>query len=172
MRISVCASVCCLNLRIKLYYTTADLRWQLNHPSKRPRIDQVSVSGISRCSVDSSYVRLSNDLGPNQVCTLFGSKGGSTLISGKDYIAAGYGFDHGDLWRRCLPVLFVLTVAFQTTQIIALEFFPVGAEPTFLISTDPVALTATWRQPVALYICQGDRRTEAKERSPESEKNA
>ena len=151
-RISVCAFICFLGLRITLYYTTANLRRQLNHPSKRPRIDQVSVSGIIRFSVNNSYVRLSHHLGPNQVCTLFGSKGGSTLISGKAYISAGYGFDRDDLWTRCFLVLFALTIAFQISQIIALEFFPVGERLTLLISTNPVALTATWRQPVALYI--------------------
>jgi len=152
MRISVCASVCFLNLRINFYYTTADLRWQLNYPPQRPRIDQVSVSDIIRCSVDNSYVRLSDHLGPNQVCTLFGSKGGSPLISGRAYIAAGYGFDHDDLWRRRFLVLFALTIALQILQVIASEFFPVGARFTLLISTDLVAPTASWRQPVALYI--------------------
>ena len=102
--------------------------------------------------MDSSDVRLSDHLGLNQVCTLFGSKGGSTLISGKAYIATGYGFDHDDLWSRCFLVLFALTVALQISQIIALEFCPVSAELTLLIPTDPVALAATWRQPVTLYI--------------------
>ena len=92
------------------------------------------MSGVIRCSVNKSYIRPSHHLGPNQVCTLFGSTGGSTLISGKAYIAAGYGFEHDDLWRRCFFVLFALTVALQISQIIALEFFPVGAEFTLLIS--------------------------------------
>ena len=106
--------------------------------------------------MDNSYVRLREHLGPNQVCTLFGSKGGSAFILGKDYIAAAYAFDHNTVWRRCFLVLFPLTIALQISQIIALEFFPVGAEFTLLISIDPVTLTATWRQPVALYTRQGD----------------
>ena len=121
----------------KLYYTTANLRRQLNRPSKRPRIDQVSVSGIARGLVNNSYVRLSHHLGPNQVCTLFGSKGGSTLISGRAYIAAGYGLNPDDLWRRCFLVLFALTVAFHILQVIALEFSPVGAEFTLPYQLTP-----------------------------------
>ncbi|KAF9010854.1 ABC-2 type transporter-domain-containing protein [Cyathus striatus] len=65
-----------------------------------------------------------NELGPNQACTLFGSQRGSNIISGRDYLAVGYGLDANDLWRRCFPVLVGFFITFQITQLLALEFFP------------------------------------------------
>ena len=67
-----------------------------------------------------------DQLGPNQACTLFGAKSGSNIISGVDYIAAGYGLDVNDLWRRNLPVLIGFFLLFQLTQILVLEFVPVS----------------------------------------------
>lgn len=67
----------------------------------------------------------SDDLGPNQACTLFGAQGGSSIISGTSYISAGYGLDPKDLWRRDFPVLVGFFILFQLTQIFALEFYPV-----------------------------------------------
>ena len=68
-----------------------------------------------------------DQLGPNQACTLFGAKSGSNIISGADYIAAGYGLDVNDLWRRNLPVLIGFFLLFQLTQILVLEFVPVSS---------------------------------------------
>ncbi|RXW23030.1 hypothetical protein EST38_g2801 [Candolleomyces aberdarensis] len=65
-----------------------------------------------------------DQLSVNQVCTLFGSQGGSNLISGVDYIRAGYGLDPNDLWRRNLPVLVAFFLFFQIAQFLALEFYP------------------------------------------------
>ncbi|KAF6809416.1 ABC transporter [Colletotrichum musicola] len=36
----------------------------------------------------------------HQVCTLAGSKAGTTLVEGADYIAAGFSYFKGDLWRN------------------------------------------------------------------------
>ncbi|KAG6911302.1 hypothetical protein DXG01_002141 [Tephrocybe rancida] len=63
-------------------------------------------------------------LGPNQACTLFGATSGSNIISGKAYLLAGYNIDTADLWRRNFLVLVGFFLAFQITQIVALEFFP------------------------------------------------
>lgn len=65
-------------------------------------------------------------VGPNQACTLFGAENGSALISGVNYISASFGIDVKDLWRRNLPVLIGFFIAFQITQILALEFYPVS----------------------------------------------
>ena len=68
-----------------------------------------------------------DQLGPNQACTLFGAKSGSNIISGVDYIAAGYGLDVNDLWRGNLPVLIGFFLLFQLTQILVLaKFVPVS----------------------------------------------
>ncbi|KAG7452088.1 uncharacterized protein BT62DRAFT_882231 [Guyanagaster necrorhizus] len=64
------------------------------------------------------------ELGPNQVCTIFGGVSGSDFVRGKDYISVGYGLDSKDIWRRCLLVLIGFMIAFQITQVIALEYFP------------------------------------------------
>ncbi|ESK96125.1 pleiotropic drug resistance abc transporter [Moniliophthora roreri MCA 2997] len=65
-----------------------------------------------------------DQLGPNQACTLFGATGGSDLISGSNYISAGYGIFVSDIWKRCFVVLVGFFIAFQITQVIALEYFP------------------------------------------------
>jgi hypothetical protein len=67
-----------------------------------------------------------NDLGPNQVCTLFGAQSGSNIISGSDYILAGYGIDTADLWRHNFLVVVGFFLAFQITQFLALEYHPVS----------------------------------------------
>lgn len=64
------------------------------------------------------------ELGPNQACTIFGAVSGSDIVRGEDYISAGYGLDSKDIWRRCLLVLIGFMIAFQITQVIALEYFP------------------------------------------------
>ena len=64
-------------------------------------------------------------LGPNQVCTLFGSTPGETLVSGREYLSAGYGLDVSDLWRRNFLVLIGFMVVFQFTQMLLIEYYPV-----------------------------------------------
>ncbi|KAF5312934.1 hypothetical protein D9619_002752 [Psilocybe cf. subviscida] len=90
-------------------------------------------------------------LGPNQACTLFGAERGNNVISGTAYIAAGYGIDVRDLWRRHLPVLLGFFIFFQLTQILALEFYPqYGAELSFSIfakeSEETKRLNATLKE--------------------------
>ncbi|TFK42022.1 pleiotropic drug resistance ABC transporter [Crucibulum laeve] len=68
--------------------------------------------------------KYSDDVGPNQACTLFGAESGSNIISGTSYLSAGYGLNVNDLWRRCLLVLIGFVLVFQLTQILALEFYP------------------------------------------------
>ncbi|KAJ3545283.1 hypothetical protein NMY22_g2500 [Coprinellus aureogranulatus] len=65
-----------------------------------------------------------DQLSVNQVCTLYGSTGGSAIISGTDYIKAGYGLDPKDIWRQNLPVLIAFFLAFEIAQILALEYYP------------------------------------------------
>ncbi|KAK0208987.1 ABC-2 type transporter-domain-containing protein [Desarmillaria ectypa] len=64
------------------------------------------------------------ELGPNQACTIFGAVSGNDIVRGEDYISVGYGLDSNDIWRRCLLVLIGFMIAFQITQVIALEYFP------------------------------------------------
>ena len=68
-------------------------------------------------------------LGPNQVCTLFGSTGGSTAVSGRDYLSVGYGLNVDDLWRRNFTVLLGFFIAFQITQMLLIEYYPVRRGP-------------------------------------------
>ncbi|EJC98670.1 uncharacterized protein FOMMEDRAFT_170902 [Fomitiporia mediterranea MF3/22] len=63
-------------------------------------------------------------VGPNQVCTLFGSSPSSSSVPGSSYIGAGYQYNVSDLWRRNFVVLAAFFVVFQITQLIALEYFP------------------------------------------------
>ncbi|KAI0006223.1 ABC-2 type transporter-domain-containing protein [Russula compacta] len=64
------------------------------------------------------------ELGPNQVCTLFGAHPGSSAVSGKDYLKAGYGLDTDDLWPRHFLVLFLFLCFFCSTQTTVIEIFP------------------------------------------------
>lgn len=65
-------------------------------------------------------------LGPNQVCTLYGSPPGGSHTPGASYIDVGYDLKVSSLWRRNLPVLIGFFVFFQITQALAIEFFPVS----------------------------------------------
>jgi ABC-type multidrug transport system permease subunit len=39
-------------------------------------------------------------LGPNQICTLRGSKPGNPIVSGADYIAASFNYQTNNVWRN------------------------------------------------------------------------
>lgn len=66
-------------------------------------------------------------LGPNQVCTLFGSTPGSTQVPGPSYLSVGYGLNVADIWRRNFTVLVGFFIAFQITQMLLIEYYPVSA---------------------------------------------
>lgn len=66
-------------------------------------------------------------LGPNQVCTLFGSSPANPEVSGRSYISVGYQYDVSDLWRRNFTVLLGFFILFQITQLVSLEYFPVSS---------------------------------------------
>ncbi|KAI0375499.1 hypothetical protein BV20DRAFT_1073696 [Pilatotrama ljubarskyi] len=63
-------------------------------------------------------------LGPNQVCTLFGSVPGEDIVSGRNYVSFGYGLNVSDLWRRNFLVLLGFFLLFQLTQVLLIEYFP------------------------------------------------
>ena len=67
----------------------------------------------------------SDTLGDNQACTLFGSRPGSMVVTGADYLKVGYSLDVADQWRRNFVVLIGFFIAFQVTQLLLIEFFPV-----------------------------------------------
>ena len=68
----------------------------------------------------------SDTLGPNQVCTLPGSSSGQTLVTGRNYLSAGYDMNVSDIWRRNLVVLIAFFFVFQLTQVLLIEFYPVS----------------------------------------------
>jgi CDR ABC transporter len=74
----------------------------------------------------SSHITCSVDLGPNQICTLFGARPGTSVVSGKDYIKAGYDLNTDDLWRRNVLVLLVFLLFFWFTQTVVIEVYPVS----------------------------------------------
>ncbi|EKM61431.1 uncharacterized protein PHACADRAFT_248034 [Phanerochaete carnosa HHB-10118-sp] len=69
-------------------------------------------------------VKYPDMLGPNQICTLFGSTSGQTEVSGRAYLSAGYGLDVSDLWRRNFVVLVGFLITFQITQMLLIEYYP------------------------------------------------
>jgi len=105
---------------------------------------------------------LSNGLGPFQTCTLFGSESGSDIISGRNYLAVGYGLNPDDLWRRNFPLLIGFLVLFQLTQIIALEYFPVCLSSSCFVFI-LICVQAIWLPHVHEHLRkggQGDYRTQ------------
>jgi hypothetical protein len=72
-----------------------------------------------------------DSLGPNQVCTLFGARPGSSIVPGSDYISAGFSLDTADLWRRNFLVLLGWFILFLFTQLVVIEYFQVGLLGSF-----------------------------------------
>jgi len=63
---------------------------------------------------------------------LFGATSGSTTVSGRDYIKAGYDLNVDDLWRRNFIVLVGFVVLFAFTQTYVIELVPVSISVFFL----------------------------------------
>ncbi|KAF2024526.1 ABC transporter CDR4 [Setomelanomma holmii] len=61
-----------------------------------------------------------------QVCTLPGSRAGSTAVSGRNYIQAGFTYNADDLWRNW-GIMIVLIVAFLLANAFLGEFVKWGA---------------------------------------------
>ncbi|KIJ54162.1 hypothetical protein M422DRAFT_25123 [Sphaerobolus stellatus SS14] len=62
-------------------------------------------------------------LGPNQVCTLFGSTPGNPVIEGVDYIRSGYDLNIHNIWRMQFLALIGLFLLLNLLQIFALEYY-------------------------------------------------
>ncbi|KAJ7597296.1 ABC-2 type transporter-domain-containing protein [Mycena floridula] len=60
----------------------------------------------------------------NQVCTLAGATTGSSAIPGSSYILAGYALHVSDIWKRNFLILIAFFIAFEITQMLALEYYP------------------------------------------------
>lgn len=43
---------------------------------------------------------ISDTLGPNQMCSIFGSTPGNPNVSGSDYMAVGYSYYKAHIWRN------------------------------------------------------------------------
>lgn len=81
-------------------------------------------------SCDTNYITPRNapgqsnypdDLGPNQVCTFFGSQPANPIVSGKAYIDVAYGIKANQLWKLNFVVLVGMFIFFQITQAFAME---------------------------------------------------
>lgn len=63
-------------------------------------------------------------LGPNQICTLRGSKPGNPLVSGTDYVRAAFNYSTGDVWRNfaieCGYIVLFMTALFLAVENLAL----------------------------------------------------
>jgi ATP-binding cassette subfamily G (WHITE) protein 2 (SNQ2) len=61
----------------------------------------------------------------NQVCTLAGSKGGTTFVRGSDYIAEGFSYNPGELWRNW-GIVFALIIFFLILNVVLGEVVTFG----------------------------------------------
>ncbi|KAA1138815.1 hypothetical protein PGTUg99_015044 [Puccinia graminis f. sp. tritici] len=63
-------------------------------------------------------------LGPNQICTLRGSKPGNPIVSGADYIAASFNYQTNTVWRNfgieCAYIVLFMTCLFLAVENLAL----------------------------------------------------
>lgn len=78
-----------------------------------------------------------NDIN-SQVCTLPGSKAGSTIVSGNDYIKTSFSWDPQDLWMH-FGIMIALIVAFLLANAFLGEFVKWGAggrTVTFFVKED------------------------------------
>ncbi|KAF2685329.1 ABC transporter CDR4 [Lentithecium fluviatile CBS 122367] len=74
----------------------------------------------------------------SQVCTLPGSRAGSTAVSGSDYIKLGFSYDTKDLWRNW-GIIVVLIVGFLCANAFLGEYVKWGAggrTVTFFVKED------------------------------------
>ncbi|KAJ3509488.1 hypothetical protein NM208_g15661 [Fusarium decemcellulare] len=61
----------------------------------------------------------------HQVCTLAGSRGGTTFVSGSDYISQGFSYYPGDLWRNW-GIVMALIVFFLILNVVLGELVKFG----------------------------------------------
>ncbi|KAG5983012.1 hypothetical protein E4U55_000964 [Claviceps digitariae] len=61
----------------------------------------------------------------HQVCTLPGSKAGTTLVTGADYVAQGFSYYPGDLWRNW-GIVFAIIVFFLLSNVVLGEVVKFG----------------------------------------------
>ena len=66
---------------------------------------------------------------------MVGAESGNAIVSGKEYVSTGYSLETADLWRRNLVVLLGFLVVFQFTQMLLIEYYPVGSLFKFLQSS-------------------------------------
>jgi ATP-binding cassette subfamily G (WHITE) protein 2 (SNQ2) len=72
-----------------------------------------------------------------QVCTLPGSRGGSTFIEGSDYISEGFSYNKGDLWRNW-GIIMALIVFFLFLNVLLGEIIKFGmGGMSFKVYTKP-----------------------------------
>jgi hypothetical protein len=103
---------------------------------------------------------VSDVLGPNQACTLFGSTTGQTDISGKSYVAAGFSLQTTDIWRRNLLVLIGFFLLFQLTQVLAIEYFSVYTHLSLLHLCHLTQHVATCGRCLCGHLCQRECRNQ------------
>jgi ATP-binding cassette subfamily G (WHITE) protein 2 (SNQ2) len=72
---------------------------------------------------------------------LFGASSGSTTVSGRDYIKAGYDLNVDDLWRRNFIVIVAFVILFSFTQ-------------TFVIELIPVSISVLFSECHSYYLCE------------------
>ncbi|KAG8903275.1 hypothetical protein FRB99_003542 [Tulasnella sp. 403] len=101
-----------------------------------------------------------DDLGPNQVCTFFGAQPGQPYVRGADYIDVGFSLKTDQLWKLNFVVLFVLFIAFQITQAVAMEFVNFGAMGGFQIFVKENKETKALNEQLRNRLAQKDTRVE------------
>ncbi|KAK3714845.1 ATP-binding cassette transporter snq2 [Vermiconidia calcicola] len=107
-------------LRWIFYINSLGLGFSALMMNEFSRID-LTCEGTSLIPYGPDYGNISH-----QVCTLVGSRAGTVVVSGADYVRESFSYDPSDLWRNWV-VMVVLIVAFLATNAYLGEFIKWGA---------------------------------------------
>ncbi|GAA5965734.1 hypothetical protein JCM21900_006739 [Sporobolomyces salmonicolor] len=78
-------------------------------------------------NLNGAFPQYPSELGPNQVCTLAGSRPGNAYVAGRDYIQASFQYDIGEQWRNW-GIVIVFFVGFNIIQAGLAEYLKHGAD--------------------------------------------
>ncbi|CEQ38617.1 SPOSA6832_00050, partial [Sporobolomyces salmonicolor] len=78
-------------------------------------------------NLNGAFPQYPSELGPNQVCTLAGSRPGNAYVAGRDYIEASFQYDISQQWRNW-GIVIVFFVGFNIIQAGLAEYLKHGAD--------------------------------------------
>lgn len=94
------------------------------------------------------------------------------MVSGPAYLSVGYGLDVKDIWRRDFTVLLGFFIAFQITQMLLIEYYPVCRCSRYRFDYLLISPTAIHRRRWFPHLCEADGRLKEAERDSAREESS